>query len=107
VLFEEIGDIQEGILLDADVHEGRLHARQHLAHLALVNVADEAAVLSPLDVVLHQLVVLQDGHMHLEGGDVHHHLSVHESPQQEHGMGGNPAGFACGAGGYPHEPGQA
>jgi hypothetical protein len=39
----DVGDVQEGGALEADVDEGRLHAGQHAHHAAEVDVADEAA----------------------------------------------------------------
>ncbi len=39
-LFEEIADVQEGVAIEADIHKGRLHARQHARHAAFVNASD-------------------------------------------------------------------
>jgi hypothetical protein len=38
--FQKIADIQEGVAIEADFHEGRLHAWQHTGYTALVNATD-------------------------------------------------------------------
>ncbi|MNC28209.1 hypothetical protein D3C75_764080 [compost metagenome] len=48
--------------LEADVDEGRLHAWQHTHHLALVDVADDAAALGALDVHFLQHPVFHHRH---------------------------------------------
>ena len=42
-LFPDVGHMQEGGALQADIDEGRLHARQHAHHAPQVDVADQAA----------------------------------------------------------------
>ena len=39
----DVGDMQERRAIQADLDEGRLHARQHAAHDAEVGVADQSA----------------------------------------------------------------
>ena len=39
VVFEEIGDVQERVALQADVDKGRLHARQHARNPAFMDAA--------------------------------------------------------------------
>ena len=39
-LFEKVADVQEGVAVEADFHEGRLHAWQHAGHTAFVNASD-------------------------------------------------------------------
>ena len=48
----DVGHVQEGGALEADVDEGRLHAGQHAHDLAEVEVADDAAARGALDVQL-------------------------------------------------------
>ena len=55
---DDLVDVEEGVLLQADVDEGRLHAGQHVGHLAEVDVADDAA-LGPLDVEFDEFAVLE------------------------------------------------
>ena len=53
--------MQEGGALHANVHERRLHAGQYACHLALVDVADDAAVPRAFDMHLLQHAVFDDG----------------------------------------------
>jgi hypothetical protein len=46
----QVGHVQEGRALEADVDEGRLHAGQHARHLAEIDVADEPALQRAFDV---------------------------------------------------------
>ncbi len=50
-----VSAVEEGILLEPDVDEGRLHARQDIGDDALVDVADDGATTRPLHVQLHEL----------------------------------------------------
>ena len=43
----DVGDIEKAVTLETEVDKGRLHARQHLRHPSLVDVADDAAVDAP------------------------------------------------------------
>ena len=61
----QVGHVQEGSALQADVDEGRLHAGQHPRHLAQVDVADDAPLQRALDVQLLDGAVLDDGHPRL------------------------------------------
>src|SRR5262249_19780121 len=57
----DVGDVQEAVAADAEVHERRLDARLDVDDAALVDVADVALVAGALDVQLLQDAVLQDG----------------------------------------------
>ena len=50
-------DVQEAVLLEADVDERRLQARQHIVDLALIDVADDRAVALALQVQLGDPVI--------------------------------------------------
>ena len=52
----------EGGTLEADLDEGRLHARQHALDLAQIDVADDAAAGFALDVQFLHHVVFEHGH---------------------------------------------
>src|SRR5690606_26573693 len=69
--------MDEGRALQADVDERRLHAGQHPHHLALVDIADDAAALGTLDVDFLQHTVFHHRHPRLHGGDVHQDLFAH------------------------------
>jgi hypothetical protein len=38
--FQEVGHVQEGVAIEADLYEGRLHAGQHAGYTSLVDAAD-------------------------------------------------------------------
>ena len=61
-LLEDVGDVQEGGTLEADLDEGRLHARQHALDLAQIDVADDAAAGFALDVQFLHHVAFEHGH---------------------------------------------
>jgi hypothetical protein len=58
----DVGYVQEGRALQADVDEGRLHAGQHAHHLAEVDVADQTTRERALDVEFLDGGLLDDGH---------------------------------------------
>src|SRR5262249_12645878 len=60
-ILEEVGNIEEGVALQTDVDEGRLHPRQNLRHLPFIDVADYALRTMPFDVVLDEFVILEYG----------------------------------------------
>ena len=51
----DLVDVQEAVSLQADVHERRLHAREHVVDDALVDVADDRPLAPALDVELRHL----------------------------------------------------
>ena len=57
---DDLVDVEEGVLLQADVDEGRLHPGQHVGDLAQVDVADDAA-LGSFDVEFDEFPVLEQG----------------------------------------------
>jgi hypothetical protein len=66
----QVGDVQEGRALQADVDEGRLHAGQHAHDLAEVDVADQAPFQRALDVQLLHRAVFNYSHPRLLRGPV-------------------------------------
>jgi len=56
-----IPEVEEGVLLEADIDEHRLQPMLDVADLALENAADDVALAVALDGVLFQLAILQDG----------------------------------------------
>jgi hypothetical protein len=38
--FQEVGDVQEGVAIEADLYEGRLHAGKHAGNFSFVDAAD-------------------------------------------------------------------
>src|SRR5262249_43756290 len=49
---DDLVDVQEAVLLEPDVDERRLHARKHVVHAALVDVAGDRAPPAPFYVKL-------------------------------------------------------
>ena len=75
-----VGDVQEAVAADAEVHERGLDARLDVDDPALVDVADVALLAGPLDVEFFQHAVLDDGDpalLRLE--DVDQHFFLHGS----------------------------
>ena len=58
---DDLVDVEEAVLLEADLDERGLHARQHVVDDAEVDVAGDRAALRPLEVDLGDLVVLEHG----------------------------------------------
>ncbi len=52
VVFEEVRNVKEGIALQADIDERRLHARQHTRYPAFVNAARQRVFLLALKIDL-------------------------------------------------------
>jgi hypothetical protein len=49
-IFEDVADVQEGIAIEADVHESGLHTREDAGDSAFVDAADEGELFFALDV---------------------------------------------------------
>src|SRR5690606_29009135 len=65
--------VQHGIAAAADVDERRLHAGQDVLHAPEVDIADEAGVLCPCDVVLDEHAVLEYADLDAVEPAAHHH----------------------------------
>jgi hypothetical protein len=52
-VFEYVAYIQEGVAIEADVDEGRLHAGEYPRHFSFVNAADKRELFFALDVDLN------------------------------------------------------
>ena len=76
-LLEDVGHVQEGVALLADVDEGRLHPGQDPGHLALIEVPDDPAVGFPLDEDLGDDAVVQERDLGLLGGTAHDEVFGH------------------------------
>jgi hypothetical protein len=49
-IFEDVADVQEGIAIEADIDESRLHAGEDAGDFAFVDAADERELFFALDV---------------------------------------------------------
>ena len=67
----DVGSVEKGGLLQPDVHERRLHAREHASDAPLVNVADATFFLVAFDEKLGKAVVFHDGDARFLGGCVY------------------------------------
>ena len=74
---DDVADVEEGRLVQPDVHEGRLHAREHPDHATLVDVADDALVLLTLEIELRDVAVLDERHARLAAGRVDQEDAAH------------------------------
>ncbi len=61
-VLDVVAGVQEGGLLEADVHEGRLHAGEHPGHPPEKDIAHDSAVLLSLEMELDELIALEDRH---------------------------------------------
>ena len=61
----DVVDVEEAVLLEAEVDEGRIDAVEHALDLALVDVAEVRLLLRALDVDLGQAAVLDQRHAQL------------------------------------------
>jgi len=68
--------MQEGVFLEADVHEGGFEAVLEIADLALEDAADEALLGGALDVELLEAALFGDGDAGFEGFGVDDDLLV-------------------------------
>ena len=58
---DDLVDVEEAVLLEADLDERRLHPRQDVVDLAEIDVARDRAVVRPLEIDLGGLAVLEHG----------------------------------------------
>jgi len=49
-IFENVADVQEGVAIQTNVHESRLHSRKDAGDFAFVDAADEGELFFALDV---------------------------------------------------------
>ena len=72
----DLAGVEHGVAAAADVDERRLHAGQHVLHLAQVDVADHGAGRRPGHVVLDQDAVLEHGDLGTVAPLAHDHHPV-------------------------------
>ena len=79
---EEVGDVEEGVALEADIHEGRLHAGQNARDAALVDGAGQSVFVFPLEIDFGELVVFDQCHLGFmrRGGNVKFLVHVRSRP---------------------------
>ena len=76
-VFDDVGDVEEGVALEPEVDEGRLHPGQDLRHAALVDVADDGAMPRPLHPQLDDLPLIEHGDARLVSRRIDHDLPRH------------------------------
>ena len=93
-LLEHVGRVEEGVALQAEVHEGGLHAGEDARHRPLVDGAHDAAVRLALEEELGHHAVLEEGDPGLAGVGADDEVSGHSVPGA---AAGRPASGDCGA----------
>jgi len=73
----DVGDVEERRARQPDLDEGRLHSREHAAHAAQIDVADQPAAGRALDVQLLHRALLGHRHPRFLRRDVDEDLLVH------------------------------
>ena len=58
---DDLVDVEEPVLFQADLDERSLHARQHVVHAAEVDVAGDRPAFRALEIDLGNLAVFEDG----------------------------------------------
>src|SRR5207237_2827615 len=76
---DDVGDVEEGVALEAEVDEGGLHAGQNFGDAAFIDVADDGAVARPLDPQLDDLPLVENGDPRLVPGRIDHDLPRHSA----------------------------
>ena len=94
----QVGDVEERGLLEPDLDERRLHARQDAHDATLVDVSREAAILPALGLELDERRLLQDGHPRLPRRRVDQNLPRHARGAASCAAGQRSASCACGCG---------
>ena len=61
-VFKNVADVQEGVAVEADIHEGRLHAGKHAGYAAFVYASHKRELLLALNVNLYKLTFFENGH---------------------------------------------
>ena len=74
VMRQAVADVEERVLLLADVDESRLHAREDVLHMSLVDIADEVRVRGALHLHALEFPVLNARHARFLGYDIHENL---------------------------------
>ena len=74
---DDVLDVEEGVAVQADRHERRLHPGQHAVHPPEVDVADEALPAPPLVEDLDDAAVLGEGDPRLRRRRVDEELFLH------------------------------
>ncbi len=59
----KIGDVQEGVALQANVDKSRLHAGQHARHAAFVDGPGEGVFIFALEVDFREQIVFHEPHL--------------------------------------------
>ena len=79
-LLEDVGGVEEGVALEAEVHERRLHPREDPGHAPLVDAAHDAPVRLALEEELGDDPVLEEGDPRLAGVGADDEVSGHSVP---------------------------
>jgi len=76
-ILADIGKMEKGVLVEADVDKGGLHALDHLGDLAVIDVADHAFIFGFFEIELSQPPVFKDCDARFADGDVDDNFFFH------------------------------
>ena len=93
-VFEEVGDVEEGVAVEPDVYKRRLHPGQDPGDAAFVNAADQPKLFFPLNVDFDNLTLLHQRDLGLVGGGRNHHFLGHADSSLGRGVRGAPQRLA-------------
>jgi len=71
--------VKESVLIQPHLHEGGLHAGEHVLHLAFVDIPRQFLPAGALHIIFRQLAVLQDRHTGLPRQALCDDLITHDS----------------------------
>ena len=77
---QDVVDVDEGRLAQADVHEGGLHAGQHPLDPPLVDVSRDVRIVPAFDVEFGDGPIFQEGHPGFVIRGVNDQLLIHDAP---------------------------
>jgi hypothetical protein len=79
MLFEKIGDIQERVAFQTQIHERGLHPWKHAGDAALMDAARERIFVGALKINFHQLIVFDQRYFGLMPVGRDHQFLTHPS----------------------------
>jgi hypothetical protein len=79
VLFKEVGNVKEGIPLQAQIDECRLHPGKNSCNAAFVNAPCQGVLIGALKKRFYQQIIFKDCHLGLVPVGRDHHFLTHQS----------------------------
>lgn len=79
MFLEKVGHVKEGVPLEAQVHEGGLHARQNPSHSPLVDAPGQGVFIRALEVNFYQLILFENRHPRFVAIGGNHQFFAHST----------------------------